>query len=120
MTPSTVETPRNTSTERATHVAEFRPAVDIYENDKELLVVADLPRVTPNSLKLEVNHPEMKIEGRAVASDTQPEYVYTRTFHLDSSVDVSKIEANLSEGVLQVHLPKSEPYRVRRIEVKTA
>ena len=120
MTQSTVESPRNTSIDRTLRVAQLTPAVDIYENDKELLVVADLPRVTPSSLKLEVNHPEMKIEGRAVASDTQPEYLYTRTFQLDSSVDVSKIEAKLSEGVLQVHLPKREPYQVRRIEVKTA
>ena len=120
MTLSTVESPRNTSVERPPRVAELTPAVDIYENDKELLILADLPRVTPSSLKLEVNHPEMKIEGRAAASDTQPEYVYTRTFHLGSSVDVSKIEAKLSDGVLQVHLPKNEPYQVRRIEVKTA
>lgn len=120
MTPNKVESPRNSPVERTPQAAQLSPAVDIYENDKELLVFADLPRVTPSSLKLEVNHPEMKIEGRAVASDTQPEYVYTRTFHLGSSVDVSKIEAKLSDGVLQVHLPKSEPYQVRRIEVKTA
>ena len=120
MTLSTVESARNASNNRTPRVAELTPAVDIYENDKELLVVADLPRVTPGSLKLEVHHPDMKIEGRAVASDSQPEYLYTRTFHLDTSVDVSKIEAKLSEGVLQVHLPKREPYQVRRIEVKTA
>ena len=37
-----------------------------------------------------------------------------------SSMDVAKIEAKITEGVLEVHLPKSEPYRVRMIEVTGA
>jgi len=120
MTQSIVETPRKSQVENTLRVNELTPAVDIYENDKELMVLADLPRVTRDSLTVEVNHPELKIQGRVVAAESQPEYLYTRTFQLGASVDVGKIEAKLSDGVLEVHLPKSEPYRVRKIEVKTA
>ncbi len=120
MTQSIIETPRNSQVESALRVTELTPAVDIYENDKELLVLADLPRVTRDSLTVEVNHPEMKIEGRVVATEKQLEYLYTRNFQLDPSVDASKIEAKLSDGVLEVHLPKSEPFQIRKIEVKTA
>jgi HSP20 family molecular chaperone IbpA len=120
MTQSIVETSRNSQVERPPQFAEITPAVDIYENDKELLVLADLPRVARDSLTIEVNHPEMKIEGRVPATEKQREYRYIRTFQLDSTVDVSNIEAKISDGVLEVHLPKSEPFRVRKIEVTSA
>jgi len=109
----------NASIERTSAAVTLTPLVDIYENEKELLVVADLPRVTRDALTVQVNHPELKIEGRVLAKGKQAEYVYARTFHLDSSVDVSKIEAKLADGVLEVHLPKSEPFQVRKIAIKS-
>ncbi len=120
MSQSTVETSNSSPVERASTIASLTPAVDIYENDKELLLVADLPRVSRESLSVEVNHPELKIEGQALDSAKRPEFVYTRTFRLDSSVDVNKIQAKLNDGVLEVHLPKSEPFQVRKIAVKSA
>jgi HSP20 family protein len=120
MTQNIAETTHSSTIERASAAINLTPAVDIYENDSELLVIADLPQVTRDSLSVEVNHPELKIEGRVVANDRHPEYHYTRKFHLDSSVDVSKIEAKLADGVLEVHLPKSEPFQVRKIAVKSA
>ena len=101
-------------------VHELVPAVDIYENERELLVVADLPKVTPDRLTVEVNHPDLKIEGRAAVAENGVEIVYSRNFQLDSTIDVGKIEAKISEGILEVHLPKSESYRSRKIEVKSA
>ncbi len=120
MTQNIVQTSNDSSAERTSGIVNLTPAVDIYENDKELLVVADLPRVTRDSLTVEVNHPELKIEGRAFDSRKQPEYLYTRTFHLDSSIDAAKIEAKLTDGVLEVRLPKTEPFQVRKIAVKSA
>ena len=120
MTQNIVQPSNGSPAERASAIASLTPAVDIYENDKELLVVADLPRVSRDSLTVEVNHPELKIEGKVFASNKQQEFLYTRTFHLGSSVDVNKIEAKLSDGVLEVHLPKSEPFQVRKIAVKSA
>jgi len=120
MTQNIVENSNSSRVERASTLATLTPSVDIYENDKELLVVADLPRVTHESLTVEVNHPELKIEGRTSVSDKRQEFLYTRTFHLGASVDVNKIEAKLSDGVLEVHLPKTEPFQVRKIAVKSA
>lgn len=120
MTQQSIEPTHNSTVEHASAAVKLTPAVDIYENDSELLVVADLPRVTRDTLSVQVNHPELKIEGRVLGNNKQPEYHYTRTFHLDSSVDVGKIEAKLADGVLEVHLPKSEPFQVRKIAVKSA
>jgi len=119
MNPNTAEIAKNNS-EPAQHTQEIVPPVDIYENEQELLILADLPRVTAENLSVEVNHPELKILGRVQSANHQNDIVYTRTFRLDSSMDTTKIEAKISEGVLEVHLPKSEPYRVRKIEVTGA
>lgn len=102
------------------HTSEITPLVDIYENDQELLILSDLPGVTPEKLSVEVNHPELKILGRVASTGRAGDILYARTFRLDASIDVEKIEAKISDGVLEVHLPKSEPYRVRRIEVTSA
>lgn len=118
MTQTIVETSRNNQMERKRPVMELTPAIDIYESEKELLLVADLPSVTPEALTLEVNHPDLKIEGRVPGDGKNPDRLYSRTFRLDSTLDVAKIEAKLNDGILKVHLPKSEPYRVRKIQVK--
>lgn len=120
MTQNTVEAAKVSGSDLTPKVQEVVPPVDIYENDHELLILADLPRVTPENLTVEVNHPELKFQGRVFSASHKGELVYTRTFRLDSSMDVAKIEAKMSEGVLEVHLPKSEPYRVRKIEVTGA
>jgi len=120
MTQNIAETAKTSGPESAHRAQEIMPPVDIYENDHELLVLADLPRVTTENLTVEVNHPELKIQGRVPSANHKSDIVYTRTFRLDSSMDVAKIEAKIIEGVLEVHLPKSEPYRVRKIEVTGA
>ena len=116
MTQNIAETPKN-SPELPQRAKEIVPPVDIYENEQELLILADLPRVTRENLSVEVNHPELKIQGRVPSANHQNDIAYARTFRLDASMDTSKIEAKISLGVLEVHLPKSEPYRVRKIEV---
>lgn len=116
MNQNIAETAKN-SPELAQRIQELVPPVDIYENEQELLILADLPRVTPENLSVEVHHPELKIKGRVPSTSHQSDIVYARTFRLDASMDAAKIEAKIRGGVLEVHLPKSEPYRVRKIEV---
>ena len=118
MTQSIVENSRNTQADRKPPVVELVPPIDIFENDKELLLIADLPNVTADALTLEVNHPDLRIQGRTPGDEKHPERLYSRAFRLDSTLDVAKIEAKLTDGVLRVRLPKSEPYQVRKIQVK--
>ena len=118
MTQSIVETSRKTPVDRKPSVLELVPPIDIYEKHRELLLIADLPNVTADTLSLEVNHPDLRIQARTPGDDKRPERLYSRVFRLDSTLDVAKIEAKLTDGVLKVHLPKSEPYRVRKIQVK--
>jgi HSP20 family protein len=120
MTQNIVGSPKKSGPELARRVQEIVPPVDIYENEQELLILADLPRVTPENLTVEVNQPELKIQGKVPSANHKNDIVYTRAFRLDASMDVAKIEAKMIEGVLEVHLPKTEPYRVRKIQVTGA
>lgn len=97
---------------------EITPPVDIYENDDELLLVADLPGVDPQELNVALDPPELRITGRR--TDDGANETYARAFRITEAVDPNGIGAELSSGVLRVHLKKSAALRPRKIEVRSS
>lgn len=103
------------------------PPVDIYENQDELLLVADVPGVKAEGLNVRLEKDVLVLEakrevqesGGVVALGYRPAD-YARTFLVPRGIDGGKIEASLSNGVLRVRLPKSESVKPRRIEVKAS
>jgi len=101
------------------------PACDIYENKEEVLLLADLPGVATNQLKINLDSDELTIEAhRELAGDGTPlsaEYRacdFRRQFIVPAGIDGGKISAELKDGVLHLHLPKSEESKPRLISVK--
>jgi|SRR5580704_2797656 HSP20 family protein len=99
------------------------PAVDIFENKDELLIVADLPGVGKDDLTLNLDKGKLTIEGRHKASGDAGDtgdvaFDYRRIFAVPQGIDAEKIAADLTAGVLRVHLPKSEALKPRQIDVK--
>ena len=101
------------------------PAVDIYENEQELLLRADMPGVSSETLNIDLDKDQLTIEGRRGAEPEGAvlgrEFVsvgYRRRFQLIEGIDFEKVSAALQDGVLTVKLPKAEALRPRRIEVK--
>lgn len=101
------------------------PACDIYENNDEILVVADVPGITTDALKINLDKGELTIEARRdVAKDGSfvgVEYRdcdFRRRFAVPGGIDAGKISAELKDGVLQLHLPKSESLKPRQIPVR--
>lgn len=102
-----------------------RPSCDVYENADEFLVVADMPGVAKDALAIQVDQGEVSIETRRhvgpfVGKVVHTEFVehdYRRRFALPASVDGDKVQAELAEGVLRIHLPKSEAAKPRQIPV---
>jgi HSP20 family molecular chaperone IbpA len=92
------------------------PPVDIYENEQELLLVSDLPGVDPDALQISLDPPELRFEARNEKAGT----VYARVFRVDDRIDPEGISAELVQGVLRVHLKKSETLRPRRISVRSS
>ncbi|ORJ54983.1 Hsp20/alpha crystallin family protein [Geothermobacter hydrogeniphilus] len=102
------------------------PAVDIFETDEGLTFMADVPGMSKDDLRVDINNGILTIEGRA-GSETPGKRIYSefapagyyRQFHLPELLDGDKAQAELHAGVLTLHLPKVEAARPKRIEIKT-
>ncbi|RBI67664.1 Hsp20/alpha crystallin family protein [Vreelandella sulfidaeris] len=105
------------------------PAVDIIEESNALKLVADMPGVTHETLKIELDNNVLSLEGEIALS--MPDGVsalhaevrgqrFARRFNLSHEVDSDAITATLINGVLTLTLPKKDSHRTRRIEVQAA
>lgn len=106
----------------------FTPSVDIFETDRELTLLADLPGVTAESLTIDLRENTLTLTGevepfeKADEEDILIEYEigkYYRQFSLSSLIDQSQIDAKLTDGVLRLTLPKVAEAKPRKIEVRT-
>jgi len=104
--------------EKTRPARELTPSVDIFENETELLVVADVPGLDPNDIGVHVELPDFRIEAK-VQGGEKP-VVYTRSFRIDERIDPESVKAEYKEGVLRVHLAKSSAFRPRRVAVQAS
>ncbi len=91
---------------------QVHPFVDVFESEREFLLVADLPGVSKPGLELSVEQGELRL--RAQTDDIE----YRRTFKLGDDVDPEAIDAKLELGQLEIRLPKLAATRMRKIEVR--
>ena len=105
----------------------FTPAVDIFETDDALTLLADMPGVTAENLNIDLREgvlalsTNLKNPESSNEVDVLREYQignYYRKFNLSDVIDQSKIEAELKDGVLRLILPKVQAAAPRKIEVK--
>ncbi len=105
----------------------FLPNADIYETPNELKVVLEMPGIEKNNVEINLEDGVLHIEGRLDLSKyggLQPLYTeynvghYSRNFQLSSSINQSKIAAEMNNGVLSLTLPKVEEAKPRTIRVK--
>jgi HSP20 family molecular chaperone IbpA len=113
--------------EKTRQLYEAVPAVDIYENENEILLHADMPGVVKENISVDIDNGTLSISGvRKLATAGTATYEefsdveYVRNFSVPQTIDVEKVEAELKNGVLKLHLPKSEAAKPRQIEIKTA
>jgi HSP20 family protein len=109
-------------------VAEWAPLVDITEDEKEYVIKAELPEVKKEDVKLTVHDDVLSISGERKYEKEEKGKKYhrveraygsfTRSFTLPEDADASKVAADYKDGVLKVHLPKSEKAKPKSIEVK--
>jgi HSP20 family molecular chaperone IbpA len=103
------------------------PPVDIYETGDELVLVADVPGVGDDQLSINVDRDILTIQARSQddpsAQPVDREFQlmsYYRQFQLSNRIDQDKISAELTHGVLTLHLPKAEEAKPRQIAVQTS
>jgi HSP20 family protein len=105
----------------------LRPAVNIIEEESGLVLTADLPGASKQSLDVHVEKGIITINaavsrdlpGRAIYSEFEWAPYY-RQFQLPDAIDQAKVKAEFRNGVLTLRLPKAEAAKPRRIEVSIA
>lgn len=105
--------------------ADWSPSVDITENDNEFLIKAELPEVKKEDIKVDVNNGVVTLSGER-KSETRDEKEhrierfygsFSRSFTLPESVREDDINAENKDGMLYLHLPKSEAEKPKKINV---
>ena len=107
------------------------PAVDIYETDKnELVIKAELPEMKREAIAVTVEHGTLTISGERTPGDDVPRDAFrrveraygkfSRRFALPRSVDAAQVAAEYKDGVLTVRLPKREDAKPRTVPVALA
>jgi HSP20 family protein len=107
----------------------YSPSVDIFENDNSITVLADMPGVKAQELKIDLRESVLTLTARVTApegpneSDVLREYrsgTFFRQFTLSETVDQTSIDAKLTDGVLRLELPKVQKARPRQITVRAS
>jgi HSP20 family protein len=120
-----VESP--TTVERTRPRRTFVPRVDIYETDDQVVLLADMPGVTENSIDITLEKNILTVRGEvelSIPDEYELAYAeyyigdYERTFALSDEVDRTKIEASIKNGVLRLVLPKDDAAKTRKIAVR--
>jgi HSP20 family protein len=111
-------------------VVDWTPSVDIQETDNEYIVKAELPEVKKEDVKVTVENGILALQGERKQEKEEKgkkfhriERSYgsfLRTFTVPLDTDETKVAADFKDGILRVHLPKTEKPRPKAIEVKVA
>ena len=108
----------------------WAPAVDIYEQDNNIVLKAELPGVDPKDVDIQLENNTLTLRGeRKLDSEVKKENyhrveraygTFTRSFTLPAVVDQGSIKAEFKDGVLRVTLPKREEAKPKQIQINVA
>ena len=113
------------SVESTRNLRQVTPLVDIYENDDEILLHAEMPGVKKDDIMVNIDNGNLTLSGvRTLTVEGAAEWEefgnveYQRAFSVPQTIEVNKVKAELKDGILALHLPKSEAAKPRQIEIK--
>jgi len=105
----------------------WRPAMDLVEEDDALVLRADLPGVDEGSIDVEFQDNVLTISGSREAPDQaqsggyrrieRPAGAFSRSLALPDGIDPESVKASLTNGVLEVRIPKPEARKPRRVAI---
>jgi HSP20 family protein len=104
------------------------PAADVYETDDEFVVELEVPGYAEKELSIEVSDRMLAIKGSHMKETKDEEHKefalrerlereFERCFILPSDADTEHLKAAFSEGVLEVHAPKLEAAKPRKVAI---
>ncbi len=105
----------------------WHPTVDIYDNDENFVITAELPGIDKKDITIDVKDGVLTLKGiRSSDNEVKEEKYYRRertfgkferTFRLPLDIDPEEISANYKDGVLKIDIPKPEEQRPKQISV---
>ena len=111
--------------ERRREIPAVTPLVDIYENDDEILLRVDMPGVDKKDISVNIDNGQLVLGGirkvEPIGSVQWEEFgdvEFERAFSVPQTIDTEKVVAELKDGVLCLHLPKSEKAKPRQVEIQ--
>lgn len=118
----------NGGKEETLTIAEWSPRVDIVEDEKEILVKAELPEMKKEDVKVEVDQGVLSVSGERKMEKEEKNKKYhriereygsfLRSFTLPPEVMADKVNAEFKDGMLMVHLPKNGKAGAKAVEIK--
>jgi HSP20 family protein len=121
--------PADTSDKEAANVvvSQWRPAVDIKEDETQFSIFADIPGVDAREIEVSMEDGVLSIKGERSSKQYEKGNGFRRVersggsfyrrFSLPETADAEKIEAKCKDGVLEIVLPKLAKIQPKRIEV---
>ena len=123
-------TPLQSWRDEAMFLSDWAPQVDIFEDEKEFTIKADLPEVAKNDVKVSFQGGLLEISGqrKAATEETGRRFhrsersygSFLRSFTLPPGAEGEKARAEFQQGVLTVHIPRSKESAARTIDVKVS
>ncbi|HYE14584.1 MAG TPA: Hsp20/alpha crystallin family protein [Pyrinomonadaceae bacterium] len=105
--------------------ADWVPAADVYEDEREFSVALDLPGIARESLDVSLDDGSLVIRGErrpaggvGVRRAERPHGRFVRSFSLPDTVDRQGVSADYKDGVLLLHLPKRDEQKARRLKIE--
>ena len=118
------------TTEEGMPFGDFMPAMDVEETDQEYLITADLPAIPREQVKVGIIDGVLSIEGERKQDKEEKNRKFhkversygrfVRRLSVPTDVDQGKVAAEVKDGLLKVHLPKSALAKPRTVDIKVA
>jgi HSP20 family protein len=109
---------------------DFMPAMDMEETDQEYVITADVPAIPRENVKVGIIDGVLSIEGERKQEKEEKDRKFhkiersfgkfVRRISVPTDVDQDKVAAEVKDGLLKVHLPKSASAKPRTVDIKVA
>jgi len=122
---SATQTQARPVAEKTPRVEYLTPLANILETPDGYVLAVEMPGVTKDGVEVLVENGELTLIGRRAPLETKGRelfresrrFDYRRVLELDPSIDLEHVTARIDQGVLKVHLPKSEKVKPRKIQI---
>lgn len=105
----------------------WKPLVDIYDNDENIVITAELPGINKEDIKVDVKDRVLTLKGERLSQNEVKEDSYhrrervygkfERAFTLSVEVDPEEIQADYKDGILKINIPKPKEQKPKQVTI---